>query len=573
MQVRMNIFTSSRHWQFWLYAVAVGLALMVRFVRLDAWPLTDEEARWAMQAFELVTGLRPEIGSQPGYTLLTALVFFVLQASEFTARLVPAIFGAALVIAPYFFRDQLGEKPALVLAFLVAFDPGFLALSRLAGSPMMAVSALLLAWGAWRNRYLPAAGILLGLALLGGPQVWAGLLGLAITIGLTRRLMPELSETQPVRETVLPVLAYAGGTVLTVGTLFFWAIHGLNGIVQSLSSYLSGWLAFSDVGFSDFVPAQRLWIALLVYQLPSVLLALIALLRGAWRRDALTLGLGIWLGVSLILSVANPARQVFDLAWTLVPLLALAASEAARYIQPVKDNLWSTLAMTAFTISLLAFAGINLSGLALNTLPAEQMQIRFGLMLAALTLLGVSILLVAFGWSIPVAVQGSIWGGLVMLTLWNLSTAMAAGGLRTYQTAEMWPPGLPARYAGALVEQLREIERWKLHPAQPLTVTISGVDSPALRWALRTWNPNVTFATALTDTPDVLIVPAQTESPELQENYRGQDFIWRTQAYWDEFQTRDWLGWLFHHRAIEGQEELILWVRSDLFIDAEKQTP
>lgn len=107
----------------------------------------------------------------------------------------------------------------------------------------------------------------------------------------------------------------------------------------------------------------------------------------------------------------------------------------------------------------------------------------------------------------------------------------------------------------------------------PLDVTVSGIDSPALRWALRDWNVTFTTAAALTESPSVLIVPGETQSPEIQANYRGQDFIWRTQAYWEEFAAADWLRWIFHHQATEGQEVLILWARSDLFIDSQNQFP
>lgn len=566
----MKLPATSPHLRFWLYALAVALALTVRLIRLAAWPLTEEEARWAIQAFHLTQGLRPDIGAQPGYVLFTALAFFALQASEFTARLLPALAGAALVIAPYFFRDRLGEKPALVLAFLLALDPGFLAISRLAGSPILAVSALVLAWGAWRNRHLPAAGILAGLGLLGGPQLWPGLLGLAITYGFLHRFLPECVPASFERSAALRALAYAAGTVLIAGTLFLLAPGGLNGAVQSLTVYLGGWLSLDDRLLLEpgaFVPSGRMMLALLTYEFPALLLAVIALVRGLLQREQVTIGLGIWLGVSLILALANPARQVFDLAWALLPLLALAAQEVARHLRPIEDNRWETLSMMAFTLSLLFFAGMNFAGLSLNTLTTEQTQIRAGLLLAAVAMLGVSVLLVAQGWSKAVAVQGSVWGGLVILLLWNLSTAMAAGGLRASPTAEMWAPGLPARYAYPLVEQLREIEGWKLSPAQPLTITVAGVESAALRWALRDWRP--AFPTALTFdfTPDVLITPAQEEIPGLAEAYRGQDFVWRTQAFWDDFQLADWLRWIFHHQATEGQETLILWVRSDLFLD------
>jgi hypothetical protein len=568
--------TRSRDWQFWLYALAFALALTLRLLRLDAWPLTDEEARWAMQSFDLAKGLRPEIGPQPGYVLLTALAFFVLQAGEFTARLMPALFGAALALSPYFFRDRLGEKAALVLAFLLAFDPGLLAMSKLAGSPILAVSALVLAWGAWRNGKTHAAGVLAGLSLLGGLQLWPGLIGLAIAWGLSTRIVPNLTIIRFERRELSHALMYAAGTYLAVGSLFLLAPGGLGAGWQSLVAYLGSWVNFSRAALpnvEDFVPAARLLVALLVYQFPALLLATVSLVRGIIDRDDLTIALGLWFLTALVISVSNPGRQVFDLAWALLPLLTLAALEAARHLKPIQGQTWDTLGMMAFTIVILVFAGLNFTGLSLNTFTPEQMQLRMLLLGMSLILLALSILLVAYGWSVSVAVQGSVWGALIVLAVFSLSTSMAAGGLRIYQTAEMWPPGLPVRYSGYLATQLREIERWKLQPAQPLNITVFGIDSPALRWTLRDWTVTYTEATALTENPDVLIAPAETASPELQETYRGQDFIWRTQVYWDEFQPADWLRWIFHHQAIEGQEAFILWVRGDLFIDSQNQFP
>lgn len=572
----MSDVTHSRHTQFWLYALALALALAVRLLRLDAWPLTDEEARWAMQSFDLVKGLRPEIGPQPGYVLLTALVFFVMQAGEFAARIVPALFGAALVLAPYFFRDKLGEKTALVLAFLLAFDPGLLAMSKLAGSPIIAVSASVLAWGAWRTGNQRAAGVLAGLALLGGPQLWPGLIGLAIAYGLVRGLVPAADSLRFERGDLLRALAYAAGTYIVVGSLFLLAPGGLGAGLQSLASYFSGWFNFSDpapLRFGDFVPARRLLMALVVYQLPALALALVALARGILQRDNLTISLGLWLLAALVLAISNPARQVFDLAWVLLPLWALAALEVARHLAPIEDDTWETLGMMAFTVVILAFSGLNFTSIALNPMTPEAMQLRWLLLGASLALLALSIFMVAYGWSLPVATQGSVWGALVILAVYSFSTAMAAGGLRTYQTAEMWPPGLPARQAAYLTSQVDEISRWRWSPAMPLDVTVSGIDSPALRWALRDWNVTFTTAAALTESPSVLIVPGETQSPEIQANYRGQDFIWRTQAYWEEFAAADWLRWIFHHQATEGQEVLILWARSDLFIDSQNQFP
>ena len=166
------------------------LALVVRLLRLGEMPLSDSEAVWALQAFDLSRGLPLDFGPQPGYINLTARVFFVLQASNFAARLIPALAGSLLVLAPVLFRDRLGDKAAILLAFLLAFEPGLLALSRQAGSPILAISLVMLAWGAWRNQFARLAGFLAGLALLSGSALWAGLLGLGLALALLRLVVP-----------------------------------------------------------------------------------------------------------------------------------------------------------------------------------------------------------------------------------------------------------------------------------------------------------------------------------------------------------------------------------------------
>src|SRR5512133_3676704 len=195
----MMEFSKEHKLDFGFFALAFVLALVIRLLRLGELPLNDNEALWAMQAFDLTKGLRPEIGAQPAYVLLTAFSFFVLQASNFAARFIPALFGAALTFVPFYFRDRLGSKSAIVLAFFMAFDPGLLALSRMAGSPLIALTAVLLAWGLWRAGNSRAAGIFAGIGLLAGPQFWPGLIGLAVAAGLLRGFFSreETGETQP----------------------------------------------------------------------------------------------------------------------------------------------------------------------------------------------------------------------------------------------------------------------------------------------------------------------------------------------------------------------------------------
>ena len=162
----------------WFYGLAFLIALGLRLVQLGTAPLTDSEANFALQALHIANGTRPLLGPQPAYILLTSVLFLIFESSNFMARLIPGIMGSVMVFAPMFFRGQLRPRPALILAFLFAIDPGLVALSRLAGGVVLAVAFTLFAWGMWNHRRFVLAGIFAGLALLSGTSIWMGLLGL-----------------------------------------------------------------------------------------------------------------------------------------------------------------------------------------------------------------------------------------------------------------------------------------------------------------------------------------------------------------------------------------------------------
>src|SRR5687768_4371410 len=165
----------------WLYWLAFLLAIGFRLIQLGACPLTDSEATLALQALDIAQGTRPLLGPQPGYILFSSILFAIIEATTFMARFVPAIVGSLLVFVPYFFREKIKPRPALILAFLFALDPGLVALSRQAGGTILVVTFLLFAWAMWINRRAVPAGIFAGLALLSGPSLWAGLLALGLT--------------------------------------------------------------------------------------------------------------------------------------------------------------------------------------------------------------------------------------------------------------------------------------------------------------------------------------------------------------------------------------------------------
>jgi predicted membrane-bound dolichyl-phosphate-mannose-protein mannosyltransferase len=231
----------------WLYGLAFLIALSFRLIQLGAAPLTDSEATLALQAFHIALGENPLLGPQPGYILFTSIFFAVIEATNFMARIVPALVGSALVFVPYFLRGKIKPRAALILAFLFAFDPGLVALARQSGGTMMAMTFTLFTWVMWRSRRAIPTGIFAGLALLSGPSVWAGVL----TIGLTwlflqgMKTKPATDESQingpqsphiEYRPAIIALLA----TILLGGTLFFISPSGLSAWLSSRPVSLVG---------------------------------------------------------------------------------------------------------------------------------------------------------------------------------------------------------------------------------------------------------------------------------------------------------------------------------------------
>ncbi len=561
------------NFEFALFGLAFILALALRLFRLDVLPMGDVEASWALQALNLSKGLRPEIGAQPAYVIFTGLLFYILPVTNFTARLVPAISGALLCLIPFLFKDKLGIKVSVILAFFLALDPGFLALSRTAGSPILALAAFLFALGYIYRGQSAQAGVLLGIALLSGPILWPGLIGLGLAASLQKGLFSKNLSGD--NQTPAPILhahgtlkkwttiaLSAAGTYVLLGSLFFLVPGSLGSGLDSIPAYLKSWVNVSDV------PITRLILGLVFYEILALVLALIGLVRGIIQRDRLVIFLGFWLLTSAILAIANPSRTTADLIWLLVPLLTLAAQEVSRNMLPVLDGALETIGMMVFTVAILVFSYINYSAIALTSMDQVAFQLRVWVLIGAVSLLAISIVLIAFGWSFPVAFQGSTWGVFLVLFFYTISTAMAAGELRSYQTLELWHSGPYAGQVQVMTRQLDDLSRWKTGVAKSLDVTLAEIDSPAILWALRDWQVKTIPDANLSDqTPSIVIAPDQFTSTEIESSYRGKDWILSTNPAWNQGLISDWLRWSVLHVFPQSNEKIIMWVRSDLFLD------
>lgn len=554
---------------YWFF-LPLFLALALRLFRLGDVTLSDAEASWALQALQLLRGSLPEMGPQPLYVNLTAVFFYLFQAGEMTARLFPALMGTVLTLTPLLFRDRLGSKVALILAFFLALDPGLLAVSRQAASNISAVTLLVCVWGFFRQkRFFMAAGCA-GLALLSGPAIWIGALSLALAFFLTSRILPEATVLDESIDWVSlrPAFLVAGAVYFAFGSLFLFAPVGVTAGLGSIAALAAGW--FQPGEFA----AWQLLLVFPVYQPLALALAIRQFIRGWQERDEQVIFLALWLLVSLILAFFFPSRHPVDLVWAILPLLALAARELVHHLVPVQDGgTWETPAVSALVIVLLGFAWINFSAIGVLHLADDQIQLRASVMVGVLALLGVSLLLISIGWSAQTARQGAAWGFLTALTIYCLGMTFSSAGLRTYRSLEMWQVGPQAAETSALTNQLSDISRYKVGVDDRLDVTIINVESAALRWLLRDWDLRGDSAMPSDSQPSLIVSSSSFSGPQLEAGYRGTDLSLRNLSTWAQLSPTQLLSWVIDHKADPIYEPVIIWVRSDLFVDAQSPRP
>ncbi len=565
----------------WLYGLAFLIALGFRLLQLGATPLTDSEATLALQALDIARGGSPLLGTQPAYMLFTSIFFAIIESTNLMARLAPALMGSALVFAPYFFREQLRARPALILAFLVAIDPGLVALSRQANGTMLAVTFTLFAWAMWTHRRLIPAGIFAGLALLSGTSLWAGLLTVGLASLFIRGLESKTStsgspvssiESPSTHYELRPFLLAVILTLVLGGTLFFMAPNGLSAWVSSLPAYLKGWVAPSQM------TPGRILFTLLVYEPLGIFLAVLSLIRGYRTGSRRIIGLSVWLAVALVIAIFY--RQPGELVWAILPLLALAALELSRGLNIFPSEQLEVGVVTTALLILLAYIWFDIAAIGLD--PFNQFVTdlpiigsiqnpRYAILYGALAILIACIAFVAFGWSGRTAWLGSTWAFVIFLTAYSLGAAWSGSGMRNPNGVELWIPEQKPAQADLLIASVKDISGFSLGHDRSQTVTVMGIDSPALEWLLRDHSVEVVSTLDPQVAPPIVITPPMDDL-SLPSAYRGQDFNWRQRVQWDTMPAPEWWRWLVNRQLPRENETIILWARDDLFPDARETT-
>jgi uncharacterized protein (TIGR03663 family) len=114
-------------------ASIMAVAAVLRFWDLGDMALHHDESLHAQFSYYLFNGngyKHDPLMHGPFLFHATTAVYFLFGDSEYTARVMPALFGTALVGLPWFLRRQIGMRAVLIAAVLLTISPTLLYYSR-----------------------------------------------------------------------------------------------------------------------------------------------------------------------------------------------------------------------------------------------------------------------------------------------------------------------------------------------------------------------------------------------------------------------------------------------------------
>ena len=327
------------------YAVLVALALALRLLDLGDRPFHHDESQDAYFSWVFFThgdySYDPLLHG-PLRFYLTSLMYLLFGASDFTARLAPALMGTLIVALPFLLRRQIGRVAAFAVAVLLAVDPSFLYYSRFAREDIyvacltLAMAIVVLRFLDQPRRHHPALlGALLAasfatkestfITVAVGGSFFAGLLATQLVQARTRgRAWGSTAlVSAPAglgREAWGWGLAVFAGVFTVLFTVFLTRPSGLG---DGLFDGLTYWLGQQPVGRGG-EPSYFYGILLLAEEWPVLLLAAIGVAL-AIARPTVTRAFLVWYFVAS-LAVYSWAGEKF--AWLilhpLLPLILLA---------------------------------------------------------------------------------------------------------------------------------------------------------------------------------------------------------------------------------------------------------
>ena len=371
------VLTAAR--RIWLPGAILAAAALTRLLALGDRAFHHDESIHAVTALERLESfvyLYDPLYHGPFLYYANALVFLVAGASDFSARVLPALAGIALLLSvPWLLRDCLGRWGTTLAIAILTLSPAFLYYSRFLRNDIYIALLTLLAMGSLlrylerpqRRWVLLAAGALgLGLATKENTYItgfifvtYLVLLGGALFVARLRARSGRSSQwAAPIAAAAARLAADRVGLIwglaLLVGIpalLFSSFLLNAEALVDSIRRSVSVW---AQVHESERVNQPWFFYPGLVMLLeaPAAVLGVIGFVR-TLRSPDLSGGLLVWwTGLSFLIYSAAGEKAAWLLLHPLLPLCLLAARCGGDWIAGSRG--WNRVLAVAVIALLLA---------------------------------------------------------------------------------------------------------------------------------------------------------------------------------------------------------------------------
>jgi len=562
MQVDRKVTKSEKeqHLFVWfLLAFLVGLGL--RLWRLGSMRFTLAEAQIAQSTWQMALGKAAELPGNMSYAGLSALLFTVFEPTFFFARLMTALFGSSLILVPWFWRDRIGKKAALLLAIGLAIDPILLSFSRQIVTPIFVVAGL--AWAATALKYKRPVltGALLALAFLGGYSFW-----MVALIGLVAYLVLPKNETQSVDLTpfrsksfLLPFLTSFAISLALISSAFLLNTEGLGGIAA---------------GLVDFVHIFANAYELLVYQpiIIAIAYSILPLIFSFWslmddlraKQPIRNLPFLIGWGLSLLLCVLLGRQDLGMLVFAAVFAWLGAATHIASIIDTKPEAREVVFGVMVFQVVILGY--LQMVSRRLISVPSNTQDFRFAALavLAGVLLLVITTILVGMGWSREVSRQAFQKSLLIMLIVLTLGLGLRS--IRSQQESNTLsllagPILLPNNDVESIVD---EIDREGRADKTEITYYLGDLEQQ-FSWFFRN---QVDWESAQNVLQADLMLSESAQDFSAADTYRGRNMELFRRIDQQVVKPVDFLKTLLGEPLPMVSQIGVLWVRLNLFTGA-----
>ncbi len=542
-----------------LLAFLVGLGL--RLWGLGEMRFTLAEAQIAQGAWQMALGDASGLSGNMSYAGLSAILFFLYEPSFFFARLMPVLLGSSLILIPWFWRDVLGDKVALVLAVGLAIDPILLSFSRQIVTPIFVLAGLAWSFTALKNKRPVLAGSLLALAFLGGYSFWVlTLVGVAIFLVWRKGAnIAFIDDSYKAKSFLLPLLTSIIVSLVLISSAFLLSTEGLGGIGAGLVELLQ--LFGKPYELRVYQPI----IVAIAYSLLPLFFVVWALVEDSRNHQPLkNLPFLIGWGLSVLLSLLLGRQDLGILAFAAVFAWLGAAESIARIIEQASEHREIVLGVTAFQIVILVYIMMVSRRLTSTALNPQDFRVALFAILAGVLLLVISTILVGMGWSRRVS--GKALKHSLLIVLLVMTVGVSLRSVRSQQESMTLsllagPIVLPNNDVEAVLD---EIDRNGRADKTEITYDLGNLEQQ-LAWFFREqvdWKSAQNVLQA-----DLMLSKSETDF-SAADAYRGRNVVLYRQIDQQVVKPGDFLKTLLGEPLPFASQKGVLWVRLNFFTGA-----